>query len=296
MPFMERLPWILHEAFDQSTWHVSTLVKSLITGEQVTANVKSGPFVSVTYNGPALWATNHDPKFRENTQAMVSRILPIPCKAGFDDENLAGVAKWARTEGFSGPGQMVAAREMEGVLAWAIEGLRNARQRGAITVSDKSIKAKKEIWREANVVEAFIEDCCDLNPTYRMKHADFCIALVSWFAVNCGDGSVKAPNNKQIGKDIASLHRKDIQTDRGGKGVTWVYGIWLNTEGLKHFEHGRTARAYENRNVNVSTDSPNRIVNARSADPSLVVGDVEGCMGVHKDERGDEAGDIKETF
>jgi phage/plasmid-associated DNA primase len=295
-PFQQRLPWILHEAFDQTTWHVSDVVKTLITGEQVTADIKCGPHVPVKYDGPAFWATNHDPKFKENTEAMISRIMPIPCKAGFDDENLAGVAKWARAEGFAGPGQMVAAKEIEGVLAWAIEGLRAARQRGAITISDKSIEAKKEIWRQANVVEAFIEDCCDINPTYRILHADFCIALVSWFAVNCGDGSVKAPNNKQIGKYIGSLHRKNIQSKRLGKGITWVLGVWLNDEGMKHFEHGRTARAYENRNVDVSTGNPNRIMNAELVDLSLVVGDMKGDMKGDMSEKGDMKGDIEDTF
>jgi phage/plasmid-associated DNA primase len=220
---------------------------------------------------------------------MVSRILPIPCKAGFDDENLAGVAKWARAEGFAGPGQMVAAREMEGVLAWAIEGLRAARQRGAIILSDKSIEAKKEIWREANVVEAFIEDCCDLNPNYRMKHADFCIALTSWFAINCGDGSVRAPNNKRIGKDLKSLHKKEIWAKRT-KSARWVCGVWFNAEGLKHFEHGRTARAYENRNVGVSTDSPNRTMNVE------VVYDKEYDKADDKAEKDDVMYDIKDTF
>jgi phage/plasmid-associated DNA primase len=290
-PFRQRLPWILHEAFDQSTWHTSSVVKSLITGETVTANIKNGPFVSVRYNGPALWGSNHSPKFKENTEAIISRILPIACNAGFDDETLIGVAKWARAEGFAGPGQMVAARELEGVLAWAVEGLRRAQMRGAITISADSLEEKKAIWREANIVEAFVEECCEIDRNWEVTHCDFCLAVTSWHVFNYGDGTRKLPNNKQIGIAIRSLHNKRIGDRRTNK-IRFVVGLKLNEEGKKHFEHGRTAVTFQGKALGASTGDPNHF---RPVKPE-VVGDEKG------DKSGDNGGDknfyddIKDTF
>jgi hypothetical protein len=65
---------------------------------------------------------------------------------------------------------------------------------------------------------------------------------------------------------------------------------------MKHFEHGRTARAYENRNVGVSTGSPNHTMNVEPTDLSLVAGDMRGDMRGDMTEKGDMTGDIKETF
>jgi hypothetical protein len=257
-PFLRRLPWILHEAFDQSTWHTSSIVKSLITGDQVTAEIKCGPHVPVTYTGPVFWGTNHAPKFKENTEAIISRILPIHCQARFDDENPVGVAKWALNEKFAGPGHMVAAKELEGVLAWAVDGLRQARMRGSIVISAESVETKKEIYREANLVEGFIEECADIDKDWEISHVDFYLAVLCWYVFNFGDGSRRTPSSKQIGMNIKSLSNPAIGQRKGTDGVRLVTGIRLNDKGGEYHKHGRESEAYGKVAIGASAGDPNR--------------------------------------
>jgi phage/plasmid-associated DNA primase len=60
MPFARRLPWVLHEAFG-GQWHFSANVKSIITQEPVSINIKNGPVVTQVVRSPIFWATNFPP-------------------------------------------------------------------------------------------------------------------------------------------------------------------------------------------------------------------------------------------
>jgi phage/plasmid-associated DNA primase len=257
MPFRQRLPWIVSEAFQQNVWHASATVKTLITGESVPVNIKNGPIVSVRWLGPVFWASNHPVQFRESTEAIVSRIVPIACKAAFDDEHLVGVALWARDAGFSGPAELIVARELEGVLAWALEGLRGALKRGSITLGEESREEKKSIYRDANLMRGFIEDCVHFTPNWRVSRADFYLAAASWFAATRGESNRPIPSNDSFGRALTALHEERVKRHKSN-GVPYIGGVELNEEGVKYFEHGKTARIHEGRTVGISMDHPNK--------------------------------------
>jgi hypothetical protein len=257
MPFRYRRPWIVSEAFKQGVWHPSATVKTLITGEEIAVNIKNGPIVPVRWLGPVFWATNHPVQFKESTQAIVSRILPIHCRAAFDDKKPVGVALWAREAGFSGPADIIVSREIEGVLAWAMVGLQRALARGSISEGKESEEEKRTIYRDSNLVEGFIEDCVTFGPNYRVSNPDFCLAVSAWFAANRGEGNRPLPSNEAIGRALVALHDNRIVRKRTGL-VRWNCGLWLNEEGLKYWEHGRTARVHEGKTVGISSDQPNK--------------------------------------
>jgi phage/plasmid-associated DNA primase len=80
MSFLKRLPWVLHEAFDQRKWHFSSDVKTIVTGEPIYVNIKNGPMVSIRFGAPIFWGTNHPPQFKESTKAVTNRLVVIECK------------------------------------------------------------------------------------------------------------------------------------------------------------------------------------------------------------------------
>jgi phage/plasmid-associated DNA primase len=257
MPFRRRLPWILDEAFEQTAWHASARVKTLITGEGININVKNGPIISHTWNGPCFFDSNHPVQFKESSRAIVSRLVILHCKAKFDDANPVGVAKWARAAGFAGPGEFIAATELEGVLMWALDGLKRALVQGSIVVSAESVNEAAKVWRSSNLVEGFIEECVDFDARAGVSMPDFCVAVAAWFMANQGEGGTRVPSNDRIGRAIASLHDERIEQWRDHS-KRWVSGISLNAEGLKYWEHGRQSRLFEGKAVNLSTDTPNR--------------------------------------
>jgi hypothetical protein len=260
MPFRKRLPWVLHEAFDQSTWHQSAIVKTLITGETFSVNIKNGPIIAnQLWHGSIYWATNHPPQFKESTDAMVARIIPIHCRTKFDEEKPSGVALVAIEEGYSKPSELVIASELSGVLLWAMEGLRRAKERGRFMTSEAIQEEKRTIWRDSNIVARFIEDCTEYSPHHRITVPDFCLAVSVWFGENKGESRGFMPSNDAIKRAVTALHDECIQRERD-KSKRWLVGLRLNDDGVKYFDTGKQAVSYEAKRVAVSSGDANQII------------------------------------
>jgi phage/plasmid-associated DNA primase len=123
MEFRRRAPWLLHEAFNAGTWHLSSVVKSILTGDPVQINVKNGAITTQRIRSPVFWGTNHPPQFKEATKAIVNRMIVVKCRTVFDPQHLIGAAKEARRRNFAEPSDLILKTEMPGLLNWAIVGI-----------------------------------------------------------------------------------------------------------------------------------------------------------------------------
>jgi putative DNA primase/helicase len=88
---LRRRPWVLHEAFDQLTWHFSSNVKAIISNEPVQINPKNRDLISMRVTAPIFWGTNHPPQFKESTKAIVNRLVIIRCNRELLPEQPVGV-------------------------------------------------------------------------------------------------------------------------------------------------------------------------------------------------------------
>ena len=166
-------------------------------------NIKHGPMLTQVIRAPIFWAT-HDPKFKEATKAIVSRMITIEVSRQFYEDKPIGAAAEAIKRDFAKPGEFVIATELPGVLNWAIAGLRRALERGSIEVT-AGIKATADaIHRDSNLVAGFIEDCIGFDPKARIKLIDFCLAFSVWFLQEKGENR-SIPSNDSIGKAIKAV-------------------------------------------------------------------------------------------
>jgi P4 family phage/plasmid primase-like protien len=204
MPFINRKPWVLHEAFDQRKWHLSSDVKAIITGEPVQVNIKNGPVVSQRIGAPIFWGTNHPPQFKESTKAIVNRLVVIECRREFFEENPVGAAIAAKARGLSKPSSLVLRDEMPGLLAWAVERLQRTLARGHLALTSDMTEIKEEIRRESNLVAGFLDECCAYDPGKRLAVPDFCLAFAAWFLENKGENR-SVPSNEAIGKALVAM-------------------------------------------------------------------------------------------
>ena len=254
MPFQRRRPWVLNEAFNQNIWHMSDLVKTLITGEEVSINIKYGPMLRHRYTGPIFWATNHPPQFKESTRAIVERMVVIECRQSFQEGRMVGAAKQAHEAGFYCPSDLVLAHEKPGVLVWALEGLRRALDRHAISVGTESRAAAAQIYRDSNLVAGFVEECTEYDPDCRISLPDFCVAVACWFVENKGENR-STPSNESIGRALIALHDPRIVSDRyelRDNSARYLVGAKLNAHGLDYHERGVGADLFEGKTVNTT--------------------------------------------
>ena len=269
MPFMNRRPWVLHEAFDQRKWHFSSSVKAIVTGEPIAVNVKNGPMLSIRVNAPIFWGTNHPPAFKESTKAITNRLTVIECKREFFEDKPVGAAKEAKRLGLSKPSTLVLKEEMSGLLAWAVAGLQRALRRGRLLPTAAMSDATDEIRKDSNLVAGFLEDCCEYDYDRRVSAPDFCLAFAAWWQANKSDSS-GTPASESIGRALQAMSDQKIAIDRKVLRDTkrrYYAGIVLNEEGLAFHRAGYESRDLQGRVANAT--APSEQVNQRMSEEWL---------------------------
>lgn len=265
MQFVRRAPWVLHEAFDQSKWHLSAIVKSIISGDPIQINVKYGPQLSRRFTAPIYWATNHPPQFKEATAAITNRTVVVRCRRQFDRDRPIGAAMAAQRQGFSRPGDLVLSTEPEGLLAWAVAGLRRALTRGSLKLPQETIDTAHAIRRDSNLVLGFVEECTRFDPWGMVSVSDFAVAFASWWAESRGDDR-NAPGSESIGKALRALGDPRIAIDATlrDKARRYIAGVSLDEEGMRHWHNGVTANSFQFASRRASTTDA-------SGDPNMQV-------------------------
>ena len=230
--FLKNIPWVLHEAFDQSKWHTSGIVKALISGDSIPVEIKNGPRVNCVLNMPILWGTNTPPQFKEASRAIENRVCIVKCKQVFDSNNPTGAAKEVRDKGFESLTDYVLAKEKSGLLNWFIEGMLRAKKRGYLADTEEIRQSSKELRRNANFMQAFFEEAIVYSPSHMVTLPDFTAAIKRWWEENHGEGR-NPPSPEFIKKNLTSLYDSRIAME-GLKfhGIRVVAGVMLNEEGI----------------------------------------------------------------
>jgi P4 family phage/plasmid primase-like protien len=243
--FVDRLPWVLGEAFNQSGWYVSDMVKSIITGDPVEINGKNIPAISMKVNAPAFWATNHPPKFKESSGAMATRMVIIPMTRTFDKNRPVGVAAEARKHNPAWePFDLIINTELPGVLKWALVGLKRALERGHFVNTKAGQELLEQSRKDSNVVAAFLDDCVTYDLTVMMATTDFHAAFKEWWISENGEKAA-VPSPTHVGLELAALPNSRIAQNKNkfkhSTGQRFYVGGYLNEAGEKFWEDATNA-------------------------------------------------------
>ena len=244
--FMRRAPWVLDEAFDIGVWHLSARVKAIIAREPLSINPKNNPLITMRINAPCLWGTNHPPTFKENTDAIVNRLLILKLKRVFAKGERVGVAAKAKAINPAWePFDLILDREKPGLLNWALIGLQRVLNRGNFVNTAEGEAALDEMRLDANPVGGFIRDCIRFDPEAMMSTMDFFAAFRGWRQETHGDEKVRL-SPSFVGKNLAALSHPRIGQDkkafREEDGRRFYIGIALTTEGCAHFDAAAAER------------------------------------------------------
>jgi P4 family phage/plasmid primase-like protien len=265
MPFCQRIPWVLHEAFDAGKWHISSVVKAIISGDKIQINVKGGKLYDHRVSVPIFWGSNTPPQFKEATDAITNRIVVIECRRQFDLDNPIGAALEARNRQFEDPQGLVLALEMEGVLAWAVAGLQRALARGHFVLPQEVKDAAEDVKLSSNIVAEFVRDCIEFDPAGMVSTADFGAGFASWWMEHKGEDR-GVPSGERITVALKALGEARIGIDRGLRKTFGRYyvGISLNGEGKRHWLNTIKSDAFVFQSRKASTTdaegSPNQMI------------------------------------
>jgi P4 family phage/plasmid primase-like protien len=142
-----KLSNIVGEISDSSKFP-ETVIKSFVSGEPFTADIKFQDPVIVYPTARITVAANTFPPFRDTTDGLWRRIIPIPFKRQVPIEE---VRPEFMTKDF-----WYKSGEINGVFNWALEGLRDLSTNG-LKVPQSSIKLLEELKSSMNPVETFLQ-------------------------------------------------------------------------------------------------------------------------------------------
>lgn len=266
VPFTRRAPWVLHEAFDAGKWHVTSTVKAIISGDAIPINIKNGRMFEMEVTAPIFWGTNIPPQFKEATKAITNRAVIIECRREFDGKNRVGAAIEARRLGFKNPSVMVLANEAEGVLAWAMAGLKRLLERGHFILPLESIEAAENVRLDSNITAGFIYECTAFDPNVMVSIPDFAAAFTSWWVENKGEDR-GTPSGDRIGVALRALGEPRIAANRNElrtRTRRYYAGLRLNADGKRHWKNTVTSNAYvfQGRTTSASAadQNPNHVI------------------------------------
>ena len=125
----------------------TSVLKSIITGDNVTVNVKYHKPVTTHLTATQVFTANALPRFTDPSGALMSRIKLIPFKASFDKPDVFILDKLDKEEVYSA------------FIYMALEAYRAALQRGAYTEA-ASAKVEMESYKDYNAdsVTSFLRD------------------------------------------------------------------------------------------------------------------------------------------
>jgi phage/plasmid-associated DNA primase len=238
--FLRRAPWVLDEAFDIGVWHLSSRVKAIISREPLSINPKNLRLLTKPINAPAIWGTNHPPTFKENTEAMVNRLLIVLLTRVFDKNNPVGIAAKAKAVNPAWePSDLILAQERAGVLNWMLAGLQRVLERGNFINTAEGEAELVEMKLNANPVAGFIANCIECDADAMISTADFHAAFTGWRYASHGDEKANFSRDF-LGRYLAALSNPDILQDkhtfRKRDGSRFYVGIRLNEQGGVHFQ------------------------------------------------------------
>jgi len=237
--FGRRAPWILHEAFDQSVWHISSNAKLILGGDEFEVNPKNKAAISMCFTAPAIFATNHEPKFKESSRAIINRMIIMRLTNIFDPEKEIGTAAEARKHGCQEPQEFVLKTEKSGILNWMLIGAKRAMENCCYKDTKEGKEALHDIRLDSNLAAGFVEECIDFDPNVRMPIPDFNASFMSWWKENHGDERTISP--EQIGRALKALSHAKIAMDRnafrGNKGIRYYCGVTFNDAGKAHWQN-----------------------------------------------------------
>lgn len=187
-----------------------SLVKQLTGGDKIKARRMREDFWEFSPSHKLWLATNHKPRVRGTDIAIWSRLKLIPFAVTFpEDKQDKQLAK-----------KLLA--ELPGILRWAVEGCLTW-QRDGLRVPEE-VKAATESYRqEQDVLAAFLNECCIINPLAKVAARNLYKAYVNW----CEENGEHPLAQRNFGMRLAE---RGFESQRGTAGKYFWKNLGLRSE------------------------------------------------------------------
>ncbi len=207
------------------------VLKKLITGESMTAQVKFQPNRSFRFRGPIMLTTNVRPEISDESNAMYNRLVVLKFDREFKPEDKAQLG------GLSAVGFLKKHNQFPGILNWSIVGGRRLHNLGQFNRIGEAKENAKE-WRAENDV------VFDFVTRYGVKDKGaYCsVPLLAQMIATYAIEEHHAPKGLYPPKKVANLLVREVEAsvpgtrveriDRKDTSGNVILGLRINDEGV----------------------------------------------------------------
>lgn len=215
-------------------YYQSNKLKKLISGEQVTIDIKYKPQFTFRPQAKFIFSVNLLPRVDDTSTATERRICAIQFLNNYRDN--------PNFELRSNVGLL--AQELSGILNWMIEGAIDLAEDGNFVITEEQTRMLNEYRQENSSVEGFLSQCIELDPTEWIETNDLYAEYKKW---SLSEGGRKPKANITFTKEVKAYGAKDNRftfSPRafGGTEARFV-GIkltpqWIrNSNGIRNYEN-----------------------------------------------------------
>lgn len=174
-------------------------LKAIVSGDMLEAEKKFKPPYSFKPFVRIVGATNHLPRLRDLSEGFFRRAIILNFNRRFTEEEQDRNLE-ARL-----------AAELDGILIWAVKGLRRLRERGRFSIPPSSVAAVDAYKRESDTVGMFTEECVLASEGAGLRASVIYGAYADW----CEAYGFRAKSNVQFGKRMAELGFEQFRVAAG---------------------------------------------------------------------------------
>ncbi len=177
-------------------YYQSNKLKKLISGEQVTIDIKYKPQFTFRPQSKFVFSVNLLPRVDDTSTATERRICAV--------QFLQNYRKNPNVKLRSSVGLL--AKELPGILNWMLEGAINLANEGNFIVTDEQTRMLDEYREENSSVEGFLSQCITIDPDEFIEAPDLYIEYKKW---SLSDGGRKMKANITFTKEVRTYGDKD---------------------------------------------------------------------------------------
>jgi putative DNA primase/helicase len=211
-------------------YYQSNKLKKLISGEQVTIDIKYKPQFTFRPQAKFVFSVNLLPRVDDVSTATERRIC---CAQFLNNYRINPNTKLRSSFG-------LLAQELSGILNWMVEGAIDLRTSGNFIVTQEQTRMLDEYREENSSVEGFLSQCIVLEPGESIETPDLYAEYKKW---SISDGGRKTKANITFTKEVKAYGAKNNRFTYaprayGGSEAKFV-GIKLNPHWTKQKDEWR---------------------------------------------------------
>jgi putative DNA primase/helicase len=189
------------------------MIKQITGGDAVGINRKFLPEIpSVRLKCRFTIAVNTLPELPDQANALMPRLNLVKFAESYEGH-----------EDRSLKSKLCTPEESQGLLVWALDGLKRLRERGVFTEPESSIPLTRQFQALASPISEFVEDCCVMGPKVTTDKLQVYDVWRGWSYVN----GLRPGTQTQLFQQLLSLYPTLRLTRRMLNGIKLQYMVGL---------------------------------------------------------------------